>query len=177
MTQTMPYTSNELDLLKGKLAKNPGMILEGLAENSGLSMAEIIECLPESMWTRLDGGRFVDVLGEVATWGEVTTIVHTADVIMEISGPFPKGTLAHGFYNLDGSAGLHGHLRPNRCGSIYVVERPFMGTSTTASLQFMNRDGGTMFKIYLGRDADRKILPHQLRALRTLAGAVTAEAA
>lgn len=169
--------SHDLDSLKKKLAGNPGMILESLAGHEGLSMARIIECLPESMWKRLDGSRFVEILGEVATWGKVTTIVHTPDVIMEFSGPFPTGALGHGYYNLGGDSPLHGHLRANRCGSIYLVERPFMGTSITASLQFMNKDGGTMFKIYLGRDENRQILAHQLTSLRALAQPAPAEAA
>jgi putative heme utilization carrier protein HutX len=153
------------------------MVLESLPEAEHMSMAQIIECLPESMWKRLDGERFVEILGEVAAWGGLTTIVHTEDVIMEFSGTFPEGSLGHGYYNLHGGSPLHGHLRADRCGGIYLVERPFMGTSATASLQFMNKNGQPMFKIYLGRDENKKIHAHQLKALRALVRPASAEAA
>ena len=169
MTNT-PSVSEDMKTLKEKLGKNPGVILENLPEAGQLSMAQILECLPENMWKRLDGSRFIDVLGEISTWGDLTTLVHTVDVILEFSGPFPKGTLGHGYYNLGGNGSLHGHLRPNHCESIYLVERPFMGSSTTASIQFMNKDGQAMFKIYLGRDENRKIQAHQLEAFRALSG-------
>ena len=164
-------SSAEQSALKDRLAKNPGIILESLAEAKNASPAQLIECLPDQMWRRIDGECFVDVMGQIAGWGDVTVIVHTADVIMEFSGPLPEGEVSHGFYNLKGAKGLHGHLRYQHCQAIYFVERPFMGKAT-ASVQFVNQEGGIMFKIYVGRDENGELRADQLQAFQSLAGGV-----
>ncbi|MDR1311255.1 MAG: heme utilization cystosolic carrier protein HutX [Burkholderiaceae bacterium] len=166
----MAQTPHQQDMsaLKERLASNSAVMLEGLPEAEKLTMAQMIECLPRDMWTHLDGKHFIDVLEDVATWGKVTLIMHTSDVILEFSGDFPAGKLGHGYYNLGGASGLHGHLRADHCGHIYLVERPFMG-KPTVSLQFMNTTGDTMFKVYLGRDENGEIYSHQIAAMREFA--------
>ena len=174
MTDTT--VQNNLDAIKERLAKNPGMILESLQDGSALSMDQIIEVLPEAMWKRIDGQHFTDVLQKISAIGSVMTMMHTADVILEFKGPFPAGEFSHGFYNLKGEkVGLHGHLRPNRCKSIYFVERPFM-KRTTASIVFINPEGNVMFKIFLGRDESGEICTKQLEVFRALAQLQTTEA-
>ncbi|MDR1162634.1 MAG: heme utilization cystosolic carrier protein HutX [Candidatus Accumulibacter sp.] len=159
--------TSEIEALKKHLEKNPAVMLEGIPEAGSLSMAERIECLPASLWTRIDGKHYLEVLEEIATWGKVTLIVHTLDMVLEFSGPFPPGKLGHGYYNLGGSTGLHGHLRPENCGAVYLIKRPFMGKAS-ASVQFMNLAGETLFKVYLGRDESREIFPHQIDAFDAL---------
>ena len=154
--------------LKEKLASNPGVILEVVAERWKVSMAQAVESLPETMWKRIDGNHFVDVLEEIAKMGPVTVVVHTPDAIFEIPGNFPQGAEAHGFYNLSGKdGGLHGHLKPKQCGSIYFVERPFMNRST-ASIQFMNQEGNGIFKVFLGRNEQGEIRADQLALFHQL---------
>lgn len=164
----MEAKTQAMEALKKRLEKNPGLMLENLTEAETLSMAQMIECLPAEMWRRIDGERYVETLEKVATWGKITLIVHTPDFILEFSGDFPKGQLGHGFYNLMGESGLHGHLRPGNCGGIYLVKRPFMGRAS-ANLQFVNTAGAVMFKVYLGRGEDKEIFPHQLAAMDALA--------
>ena len=48
------------------------------------------------------------------------------------------------------------------------MERPFFGR-LSASILLFNRDGGIMFKIFVGRDEKRELLPDQLAAFRKLA--------
>lgn len=156
--------------LRARLSKNPGVVLEGLASASDLPMSDVIEALPESMWRRLPGEQMTDLLLEIAGWGDVTVIMHSADVIMEFTGPVPAGELGHGFYNLPGPKGLHGHLRVSHCGAMYAVERPFMGRDTAAVI-FTNHDGDVMFKVFLGRDSEGEIMATQLTALHQFFGA------
>jgi putative heme utilization carrier protein HutX len=104
----------------------------------------------------------------VARWGNVTVIIHTDDGVMEFSGPVPEGKVGHGYYNIPGSTGFHGHLRHERCGGIAFVERPLFGRPS-ASVLFFNLDGGIMFKIFVGRDDKRELLADQLEAFRRLA--------
>ena len=157
------------ETLKERLAKNPGVVLENLQERYQVSLAGVLEALPENMWKKIDGSHFVEVLTRVATIGPVMVLIHTADSIFEISGDFPTGETSHGYYNLHGGkSGLHGHLKPEKCQSIYFVERPFMKRDT-ASILFMNQEGNAIFKIFLGRNEDGQIRPEQLAAFHEMA--------
>lgn len=155
--------------LQERLAANPGVVLEQLAEAQQCSLVAVVECLPRDMWWRCDGSRFVELLQAIAAWRtSVTVIVHTADVIMEFLGPLPAGSLGHGFYNLDGGAdGLHGHLRHAQCASIHLIERPFMGKQS-ACLLFANQQGQAMFKVFAGRDETGALRAEQVQSMRAL---------
>ena len=75
-----------------------------------------------------------------------------------------------GFYNFDHpetDGGVHGHIYYENCASIYLLERPFMGKAT-CSLNFINRNGGAMFKIFVGRDEAGELKQHQIEAMRKL---------
>lgn len=150
-----------------RLAKNPGILFETLAESNDASEAEMIECLPKELWSKTSGDLFQEILTRVTTWGKVMTIIHTADAIFEFSGNFPTGEEGHGFYNLDTSSGFQGHLRYKNCVAIYFVTRPFRG-SETRSILFANNNGGIMFKIFLGRDENRNIFPEQIEQFLAL---------
>lgn len=151
--------------LVDRLAKNPGILLEQLAQNHDCSLAAVVECLPEDMWQKLPGSTFIPLLEEIHRWQtSVTVLSHSSDVILEFTGPLPGGMQGHGFYNLENSTGLHGHLRYKNCAAIYLVERPFMG-KTTVSLLFCNMEGAAMFKIFVGRDHAGQLLTQQRQAL------------
>lgn len=164
--QTSPIS---LEDLKKRLEKNPGVILESLQEKYQVTMSELIEALPQHMWQCIDGSHFVTVLTQVSTIGPVVVVTNTSDAILEYKGSFPVGELSHGFYNLQGEkVGLHGHLRPQRCKNIYFVQRPFM-KKQTACILFINLEGETMFKIFLGRDETGEICSQQLGVFQALA--------
>ena len=152
--------------IREMLRENPGAMLEGIATNADLGLAEVIELLPESMWQKIDGSHFVDVMQSLPALGKVTLVMNTPDVIMEFSGELPNGKLSHGFYNFAYNSPLHGHLRANHCRSIYLVERPFMKRQTV-SLQFINESGNAMFKIFAGRDEKGELVPEQITAMRS----------
>ncbi len=154
--------------LRAILAENSDCILELYSQKFQLNMLEVTQCLPENCWSMVDGKHFIRVLKEASAWGKVTTIVHTDDVIVEFCDDFPQGSEGHGFYNLTGSTYLGGHLRANHCAHILFVERLFMGIKT-ASLQFFNQRGNSMFKVYLSRDDNKQIIAEQLQAFRQLA--------
>ena len=63
--------------------------------------------------------------------------------------------------------GIHGHIYYENCTAVYLVERPFMGKDTV-SLNFINRSGGAMFKIYVGRDENGELRQNQIEAMRAL---------
>ena len=149
------------------LQENPGLLLENLSSTSGLSVSELIECLPAGMWKKISGEQFIDVMQSLSNLEKVTVLVHTPDVILEYSGQLPTGKLGHGFYNLSPKSPLHGHLRASNCKDIYLVERPFMNTKTV-SVQFMNGAGGAMFKVFAGRNEKGELIPEQVEAMRSI---------
>jgi len=171
MTQPPPSRArvDAREALRAHLHAHPDAVLERVAEEHGASLLDALRSLPPAMVVERDGAHFGEALAELATWGPVTTIVHTPDVILEFAGPFPSGSFGRGFYNLESRDGLGGHLRPERCARIAFLERLFMGVPT-ASVLFLNVDGGCMFKVFLRRDVSRAIDATQLDAFRALAG-------
>ena len=170
--QTMQKLSAEQQtMLRQSLEKNPGQVLEMLAAQNQCSFEDVIRCLPEENVRQTEGSRIIEILQAVAAWDEsVTFIAHTPDAIVEVSGKLPNGKVGRGFYNFDHpetDGGVHGHIYYENCASIYLLERPFMGKAT-CSLNFINRNGGAMFKIFVGRDEAGELKQHQIEAMRKL---------
>lgn len=166
----MTLNDEERAQLRDSLAKRPGQILEMLANEYQCSLADVLELLPEGMARKIGSEHFVAIMGAIAEWEHpITFITHTPDVIMEVSSRLPKGRIARGFYNFEeGEAGgVHGHIYHEHCATIYLLERPFMGTATM-SLNFINHKGGAMFKIFVGRDENGKLREEQITAMREL---------
>lgn len=158
---------DKIEALKKKLAENPSAALEPLARENDLTTAEVIELLPQEIWQRTDGSRFVEIMKALSKLGKMTIIVNTGDVIFEYAGEVPNGGVAHGYYNLSMKSPLHGHLKHESCKSIYLIDRPFMNTRTV-SIQFVNGEGSAMFKVFAGRDDERNLLPDQVEAMQSL---------
>jgi len=144
----------------------PDGTLEAIAEKFNTTLLEVIQNLPEH--TLVSGDKFDAVWDSVVEWGSVTTLAHTADVILEFTGELPTGFHRHGYFNLRGKKGLTGHIKAENCHHIALIERQFMGMDT-ASILFLNQQGSAMFKIFLGRDEHRKLLASQVDAFRALA--------
>ncbi|MBI1203564.1 MAG: heme utilization cystosolic carrier protein HutX [Rhodopseudomonas sp.] len=161
-------TTSTIDGLRAKLSANPGAVIETVALEHNVTARAVVEAMPDAMRRFAPADAFIEIMGAVATWGEVTVIVHTDDGIMEFTGPVPRGEVARGYYNLSGRTGFHGHLRHERCAGVAFMERPLFGR-LSASINFFNRDGGIMFKIFVGRDDKRELLADQMTAFRALA--------
>lgn len=159
------------DDLKTHMAANSGAVIEDVARERGVTPRAVLEALPAGMVRIGKGEAFADVMQDVATWGDVTLIVHTDDAIFEFTGPVPKGEVGRGYFNLMQPKGLHGHLRHTRCDGVAFVERPFMNKAS-AFIAFLNVDGGIMFKVFVGRDDARELKTDQLERFRALAGAL-----
>ncbi len=160
--------ANTIEALRGRLEADPGAVIETVAKECNVTARDVVEAMPASMRRFCGGEAFIEVMGNIADWGDVTLIVHTDDGIMEFTGPVPSGSVGRGYFNLSGSKGLHGHLRHDRCAGAAFMERPFFGR-LSASIVFFNLDGGIMFKIFVGRDEERELIASQLQAFRALA--------
>ena len=156
------------EALRQLMQTKPETLFEKAAEETGLTCRAAVEALPESMRRIAPGDTFIAAMDDIATWGDVTFIIHTNDGIFEITGQVPSGKVGHGYFNLMSPTGLHGHLRHERCAAIAFVERPFMNKAS-ASVLFINADGGFMFKVFIGRDENRALRADQLQRFRELA--------
>ena len=156
------------EALRRLMQTQPETLFERAAQETGLTCRAAVEALPEAMRRIAPGTAFIEAMDDMTTWGDVTFIVHSDDGIFEISGPVPAGKVGGNYFNLSGPMALHGHLRHERCAAIAFVERSFMGRAS-ASVLFINVDGGFMFKVFVGRDENRALKDDQLLRFRELA--------
>ncbi|SOB92756.1 heme utilization cystosolic carrier protein HutX [Rhodobacter maris] len=148
------------------LAATPHAALEDIARAAQSTPLAVLEALPAGEVTALPGQFMVEVLDEMAGWGEITLIVNTGPVILEAKAPLQGGTVAQGMYNFKGKP-IGGHLNIAACARIAFVRRKLFGTETR-SVQFYDSEGGCLFKVYLGRDAARQMIPAQIAAFDAL---------
>ncbi|MCX4192671.1 heme utilization cystosolic carrier protein HutX [Methylophaga sp. OBS1] len=121
---------------------------------------ESINCMP--------GEKARALLEEIADWEWVTTIVIHGGSVFEFKGPFPRGSEGHGFYNLEGPLpGFHGHLNLERVAHIRFQDKAHRGRESYAFV-FEDSDGETIFKIFLGRDANGELMPAQTQRFKQL---------
>ncbi|EXJ16456.1 heme utilization cystosolic carrier protein HutX [Imhoffiella purpurea] len=162
----MTLNQSQADAIRTAHRYNPGAVLEEIAREHGVTTRDVLSLLPESEAVTVEGCHFERVMREMTGWGDLTLLVNTGDVILEAKGPLPEGRMAQGYYNLLGQP-IGGHLKASNCDLIAFVSRQLFG-SDTHSVQFYNPDGDCMFKIYLGRDAERRLLPDQVERFRAL---------
>ncbi|MDR9831506.1 heme utilization cystosolic carrier protein HutX [Vibrio sp. FNV 38] len=141
----------------------PSLSVTDIANRVSLTEAEASLALPAEMVTAVSGGNAELILGQLPEWGNVTTITNSFGSIFEFKGPFPKGKTAHGYYNIMGKAGLHGHLKLDLITNIAFVSKQFHGTDTH-HIAFFNAGGNCVFRVYLGRDKARHLIPEQIEA-------------
>lgn len=157
-----PRPQDMTERLRQAIAAEQGGVLEEIARREGASYREVLDALPAGQAIAKPGAAFETVWSGLAAWpGEITFIVHTADGVFETRGSIPPGAFGRGFFNIHGETPIGGHIRAERCAAIYFVDRPFFGRRS-CSVQFVNRDGDAMFKIFVGRDAARELDPRQV---------------
>lgn len=156
-------------MLRAKLKSPFQGTLESLAEKHDLNLLEVTLCLPEQNRSKISGDQFVDLMGQISTWGELLLIVVTPDGVFECKGEIPSGKVGAGYYNVGHGSSIAGHLRHEHCSDILFVRRSFHGKET-CSIQFFNHDGQAMFKIFLGRTVEGALKPEQLGKFEDLSG-------
>lgn len=109
----------------------------------------------------MPGEQAQELLETLSDWGTMVTIIIHAGSVFEFKGPFPKGSVAEGFYNLSGPVpGLHGHLSLKQVKQIRFQDKPHRGRESYAFV-FENADDEVIFKVFLGRDEKGELLAEQ----------------
>lgn len=154
-------------LIRERLAEKPDGILEAIAEDVGVPLSAVLACLPAGAAVPVAGSHFEEIWQDLVTWGEITFVVHTCDGVFECEGAIPPGSFGRGYFNIHGDSPIGGHLRADRCRTIYFVDRPFFGRRS-CSVQFINQEGEGMFKVFVGRNEDRSLKAEQVARFEAL---------
>ncbi|WP_347268460.1 heme utilization cystosolic carrier protein HutX [Paracoccus sp. (in: a-proteobacteria)] len=154
------------DAIAAAIAENPAGAIEDIAAKAGVTPLAVLGALPAGEVVSLPGTLFTEVMEDITTWGEITFIVNTSNIIFEVKAPLGHGKVGSGMFNLHDKA-IGGHIHYQKCDCIAFVRRKFFGMDT-ASMQFYAKDGSCMFKIYLGRDESRALKAEQLAAMDAL---------
>ncbi|MEE1658415.1 heme utilization cystosolic carrier protein HutX [Microvirga sp. CF3062] len=149
------------ELIRQDLAAKPDGILEQVAESRGVPMQAVLDCLSPEVAMRVPGDLYQEIWQDLTEWGEITLVVHTRDGVFECAGSVPPGAEGRGYFNIHGETPIGGHLRMERCRTIYFIDRPFFGRRS-CSVQFVNEEGSVMFKIFVGRNEDRSLKMDQV---------------
>ena len=152
---------------RAALAEKPDGVVEALADQAGVSPADVLAVLPAGSVIRLPAAEFEAVWSDLASWGDVLFIVHTSDIVLEVDGPLPQGSESHGWFNIHGDSPIGGHIRKANCSGIALVDRPFHGRRS-CSVWFMNDQGRAMFKVFVPRDEARELREPQLKKFEAL---------
>lgn len=159
---TSPQNWSETALkaeVSARMAANPSLMPRNVARELGLAEATIIKALPDAMRLPIAAEHAVAVWEAITHWEKVTFYAETPGVILEIPCVLPKGKVGHGMYNVLGKQGAFGgHVLLEALASIWLVSKPAFGLESH-SVQFFDGDGHLCFAVYLGRDAQRAIMP------------------
>lgn len=113
------------------------------------------------------------LLMALSTWGNTTTIIIHKGCVFEFKGPFPKGAIAQGFYNLDGPIpGFHGHIKLEAITQIKFQDKQHRGRQSYA-FDFQDKQGSSIFKVFLGRNDQGELIPEQVDAFMRIKASLT----
>lgn len=123
---------------------------------------------------QLPGKYAQSLLQLISHWGKMTTIVFSGGSVFEFKGPFPKGEIGHGFYNLttDSSAehqqNFEGHLKLSNIDRVDMISKLHRQRQTYC-FELFTPLNELVFKIFIGRTSDGKLIPDQVNAFLKLA--------
>lgn len=116
----------------------------------------------------LAGSKAEELFRELATWSNTTTIILHGGCVFEFKGPFPKGQVSEGFYNLEGPVpGFHGHISLKAIDHIGFQERAHRGRESYA-FTFQDKNDEIIFKVFLGRDSEGVLIAEQVDAFQRI---------
>lgn len=146
------------ETVRARVRENPSVMPRTLAEELGVSEAEVVRALPEDMRVEAPAGDFEAIWDAMCGWEKVTFIAVNPGIIVEVPCKLPKGRPGHGMFNLmDKASPLGGHIFARKVAQVWLVSKPFFGLESH-SAQFFDAEGGILFSVYAGRDESRNIL-------------------
>lgn len=171
-TKIIIKKDRSMDLLKSKIGEylqENSCSIDKMAEALHVKKMDIITNLPQSIATVANGDSFDTIIEDLQTWGEVLFIKITPSFVIEVKTKISKGSYGHGYYNFDMSqAPLGGHLKADDIDKILFLSAKVMRGMLSHSVQFFDKEGENIFKIYVTRDENREFIQSQLEAYKNL---------
>ncbi len=151
-----------------KLEENPDLTPGMLAKEFDVKEFEILTNLPQEVAKAVEGSKFDEIIQEVRGWGELLFVKITPSFVIEFKTNVANGTYGRGYYNFDmKDSAMGGHLKASDIEKIIFVSKKHMGILAHA-IEFYDKDGEHIFKLFLTRNEKREILPEQLEAFKAL---------
>ncbi len=108
------------------------------------------------------------LLKALSQWHYCTVIVLHGGCVFEFKGPFPPGSFSHGYYNLNSHGkGFEGHLNLATIKQVSFQDKPHRGKESYAFV-FEDEQGAAIFKVFVGRDTDGKLLDNQVEQFKAI---------
>lgn len=167
---------NQLDKqqIREALVNQPNAFPSSIAQQLGVSEYAVISELSGDVVQQVDASSFDTIMKEVTQWGDVTFLVRNGSVIAEIKATVPLGSYGHGYFNFaHGASPIGGHICADQLDAICFVTKPAFEMESL-SIQFFDKQGESMFKIYLARSEDKQIIPQQKEAFNKLKASLLA---
>ncbi len=134
------------------IEEHGGKSTEWLAEATGSSVADVVAASVEKHRVPVGADKFDEVWAKLTEWENPLFITIVAGTVVEVHSPIPMGEYGQGFYNLNSTTGLSGHVQPDNVKAIYVVEEASRGGGVSRQVAFYDEDGNRIFGIFVDRD-------------------------
>jgi putative hemin transport protein len=135
--------------VRAALRERPEAMTLQLARTLGVPEAEVIRALPDARSVELDVTRWRELFDTFVALGEVHVIVSNGSVTCEVVGAFGGFSEWGEFFNVQ-SPSLDLHIRFERLGSVFAVEKPgHLNGARTLSVQFYDVEGNSALKVFL----------------------------
>lgn len=134
------------------IKKNPGRSPEWLAETSKSSVDDVVKALVANYRIPISPSKFDEVWTRLTTWENPLLIAIVAGNVIEVHSKLPKGSYAQGFFNLEHTASLTGHFKPESIKAIYIVEEPSREGGVSRQVAFYDEEGKRIFGIFVDRN-------------------------
>lgn len=147
---------------------NEKMSVLQAAKELGVREFDILTNLNEDVCKVVDVAKFDEIMQDIQNWGEVLFVKNTPSFVIEIKTTIPSGKYSHGYYNFDmKECNFGGHLKVDDIDKILFVSTKFM-SMLGHSVQFYDKNGENIFKIYVARDEKRMLKESQVNAFLNL---------
>jgi putative hemin transport protein len=167
MSQTAATDTDLATRVRAAFEDDPGAMTMQLARNFGVAEAAVVRAMPDGRAVELDVRRWEEILGRLATMGDVNVIVTNGAATLECVGRFGNFSTWGEFFNVQ-TKSLDMHIRYGNLASVFAVEKPSHMTGVnTLSVQFYDTAGAAAFKVFL--NFGEKVKPErqaQFAALR-----------
>jgi putative hemin transport protein len=159
-------TPEQRQRIDAALQSNPRQMTLLLARQLGVSEVEIIRGMAPDRAVELNLERWEQLLRALQDLGDQRVLVSNTCVTCEVVGTFGGFSTWGEFFNVQ-TRSLDLHLCPAQFAAVFAVEKPsHMSGLPTLSLQFFDRQGAAVLKIFLTFGTES--LPERVTAFERL---------